>query len=463
MRLRPLHRSPSRIQRWVQDQQKRLSGEPEPEASPESTDEKLATSAAPSGGHPWLAYPDVGAAPSSKLNAEEEDDEASIADSFVVIDEELSNVLRNASVTQVSDPSRDKRPRSLRDPQLGLQRSIDLSPAPETPRKSRSSVVSFGAPSPLRNIALHFSGRKVPASPPPPSAGPQTPSRSSLFQRVAHGRQSAHTHSPSLASSVFTQRPAQETATDLTTPSPSSWKVKRLGMHAHFASSPAVFPDREPAPRLSTSTTRTGSSDATPQPRPSTSSSNTSDALPAPPRPSMSSTRTRASEYFYRAPSDPSTGPQKIMQRERPPSPASFFSSSAPSMWSLPTNATHMCDPPGSTKMLAQDRADTASLLLPLSLRNLNKSPSLIGNPRAKKRKLVISGIPSGDQRRYDQLRRWCESFGELNQITRIPNGDLHVDFRRSEVAETVSTPHDPATPRLILCDRCAACTRGSK
>lgn len=98
-----------------------------------------------------------------------------------------------------------------------------------------------------------------------------------------------------------------------------------------------------------------------------------------------------------------------------------------------------MRDPPGSTKMLAQDRvSDTLPLLLPLSLRG--KSPSLISNPRSKKRKLVVSGIPAGDQRRYERIRQWCESFGELNQITRIPNGDLHVDFRRAEVAETVSS-----------------------
>lgn len=31
-----------------------------------------------------------------------------------------------------------------------------------------------------------------------------------------------------------------------------------------------------------------------------------------------------------------------------------------------------------------------------------------------------------------------AQSFGEVYSITRIPNGDLHVDFRKSEVAETV-------------------------
>ncbi len=33
---------------------------------------------------------------------------------------------------------------------------------------------------------------------------------------------------------------------------------------------------------------------------------------------------------------------------------------------------------------------------------------------------------------------RPLQSFGEVNQITRIANGDLHVDFKSAEVAETV-------------------------
>ena len=100
--LRPLRRSSSRIQRWVQDQQKRLSGEPSPDDSPEATDEKDTPTAAP-GGQPWLAYTDTSGAASTRRNTEEDDDGVSVADSFVVIDEALSNALRNASVTQVSD------------------------------------------------------------------------------------------------------------------------------------------------------------------------------------------------------------------------------------------------------------------------------------------------------------------------------------------------------------------------
>ena len=33
----------------------------------------------------------------------------------------------------------------------------------------------------------------------------------------------------------------------------------------------------------------------------------------------------------------------------------------------------------------------------------------------------------------------FSQKFGELRTITRMPNGDLHVDFKRTEVADTVS------------------------
>jgi hypothetical protein len=55
-----------------------------------------------------------------------------------------------------------------------------------------------------------------------------------------------------------------------------------------------------------------------------------------------------------------------------------------------------------------------------------------------RKKKLIVSGIAKGDQLRLEAVRRWCESFGEVNQITRMPNGDLHIDFRKAEVADTV-------------------------
>jgi hypothetical protein len=64
---------------------------------------------------------------------------------------------------------------------------------------------------------------------------------------------------------------------------------------------------------------------------------------------------------------------------------------------------------------------------------------SSLSSPREKrKKKLVVSGIDVNDARRLEAMKNWCESFGEVTQIVRMPNGDLHIHFRKAEVAETV-------------------------
>lgn len=79
---RPLRRSSSRIQRWVQDQQKRHSTGESAEADSPSA---CATPAAASGCHPWLAYPQLTVSRPPEDNVEAVitlDDE-----SFVVVSE----------------------------------------------------------------------------------------------------------------------------------------------------------------------------------------------------------------------------------------------------------------------------------------------------------------------------------------------------------------------------------------
>ncbi|KAJ2929387.1 hypothetical protein H1R20_g7691, partial [Candolleomyces eurysporus] len=55
-----------------------------------------------------------------------------------------------------------------------------------------------------------------------------------------------------------------------------------------------------------------------------------------------------------------------------------------------------------------------------------------------KKKRLVISGVGVHETRKFEGVKRWCETFGEIRQITRVANGDLHIDFRLAEVADTV-------------------------
>lgn len=64
-------------------------------------------------------------------------------------------------------------------------------------------------------------------------------------------------------------------------------------------------------------------------------------------------------------------------------------------------------------------------------------SLSSIGSQSRKKR-LVVSGIALNDSTRLEGVQKWCESFGEVDQVTRMPNGDLHVNFRKAEVADMV-------------------------
>lgn len=100
-------------------------------------------------------------------------------------------------------------------------------------------------------------------------------------------------------------------------------------------------------------------------------------------------------------------------------------------------------------------------------------SLSSLSNPTrlAKKRKLVVSGIALNDTRRLDAIQKWCrvrgvrylqlvppnifsrhdKSFGEVDQITRMPNGDLHIDFQRAEVADTVRTVLRACAQDLIV------------
>lgn len=138
------------------------------------------------------------------------------------------------------------------------------------------------------------------------------------------------------------------------------------------------------------------------------------------------------------------------------------FAKSSHSLWSLPPSATHINDPPGSTKLVSQPSKST--IRIPFSLKPSGhnppgSTPSLISNGRRKNRRkrLVIGGIPLNDYRRYEAAKRWCEvgffsrprckerssyprsqSFGEIGSIARATNGDILVDFRKSEVADTV-------------------------
>ncbi|KAI0347735.1 hypothetical protein BDW22DRAFT_14445 [Trametopsis cervina] len=413
---RPLRRSSSRIQRWIHDQQKRLSTGSTDDGSETSQDTDVPT-ASGSGqqSHAWLAYPHLTV---PKTPPPRKDDLPKSDESYVFVGEEdvAEEEMRVAAEDAVT--KRAQRARG---------QVVDLTSSPATPRKPRSLAPGFSTPSPLRSFARTISQSRPFSGSPVNSAHEQSPTRggSSIFKRQS--RASLHSRTSTLATALFAQRQVRESASDANTTvsstiSAGNWGIKPPSIMGRFSNASRVSSARPDdltgMPRTSTSSSVTQSSDNA-QARQSTDGTG-------------SGTRSRNSA---------------ALSTVRSHTPSILFHPT-PSLWSLPTDATHLNDPPGSEKMIAHDRIKPGSVRIPLPLK-ASSPPSFgstgtlgLGSKNRKKRKLVVSGIPPGDQRRYDHVRQWCESFGEVNQIARVPNGDLHVDFRRTEVADTVCRLH---------------------
>ena len=231
------------------------------------------------------------------------------------------------------------------------------------------------SPSPLRNLARGITQARSSSGSPTNPLREQSPTPSlSIFKRQS--RVSLQGRSSNLASALFAQRQAHETPSDATTvaSSTSNWGVKPPSVMGHFTT--ASDPSRADMGRM--------------------------------PRPSTSSTLTRSSETTHTRPST-DTDVSGVRSRNgrtpaRSPTPSAVPRSTR-SLWSLPPDASHMNDMPGATKMLAKQ--PSTSVRIPLT-RKPNNSVLSFTRGR-KKRKLVVSGITPGDQRRYDHLRQWCE------------------------------------------------------
>ncbi|PIL31819.1 hypothetical protein GSI_06523 [Ganoderma sinense ZZ0214-1] len=385
-------RSTSRTYRWIEDQQCRL-------AAPETKD--IPFRAAATLEHPYPAFSQI----SSTSLARGQNDNGGHVDGYEVPKLEVREANervptgRDAPVTQ--EGGRPETPSKT-----------------SSPRKSRNLQDIFHAPSPLRNLHLTFASRRHPSAPVTGAQRPHTPeSAASTATFRPHARAASHSRGSSLSTvSPFQQRQQLTARADLsepkpTPPKPSAWKFKQPPVSRPFSPAPDELDDSDngsPPPRSSTSSnvTQSGSSTAY-----------TGASLDAPRKMYFGSIRSHSSTTIF---------------------------STSPSLWSLPTDASHINDPPESTKVLARDREQSSSdgtsmTWKPTPPTNLTNVTSLLTSPRSRrKRKLIISGILPHDDRRFDAVRKWCESFGELNSITRVPNGDLHVDFRKAEVADTV-------------------------
>ncbi|KAK7695341.1 hypothetical protein QCA50_002532 [Cerrena zonata] len=410
-----LRRSSSRIERWIQHQQVLYSATDSLPDTPVSTDPPSDTSNC----HPYLAYPQLNHPSLSRQHKK------SSTDTAVLITEHDGD---NERVIEV-------------------QSSV-VENAPSTPRKSRSRNNNTASENALHtppsrrkfDFTLTQHGRK-------PSGADSVSSSTftSIFQHRAGSGVDARTLTPTKRptylspSSIYSSPSSRVTTPELATPdTPSTgWRNGKSRIRptvlGHFTRT--LFEGQTTADDFSSSSS------------------------PSPPRPSTSSTFTRStasvstaatsygqsSAEAYGSPSSPSKFPGLGTLNSQ--SPTSLFRSS-PSLWSLPTDASHLDDPPYSTKVVARDLSDgRVSTRISQQFQrghsgnglSLGSVSQILASPRRKKkRKLVITGVPVGDKRRTDALLKWCQTFGEVSQITRAQNGDLYIDFKSSEVADTV-------------------------
>lgn len=362
---RPLRRSSSRIQRWVQDQQKRHSaGE-----SAEGTLDAIAAPEAVADGEGWQTAPQV----TVQRPSLDGQDVVMLDETFVLVEGDE----RRSDNAEVSGGRAVTVTRPAGSQPITFQRAplvVDLSTSPPTPRKNRQGAISFTTPQPLRNLTRALQNRRISTSTATTVREP-SPVSSSIFPRPG-----AHSRTSSFTNTIFSQRTRGDTTSEVSelssSPSASTWRFRSAGIMSHFHSASDGMVDELPRPRPSTSSSISRSSE-TAQTRTSLDSLSTSQYRPS----------------------------------KRAHTPSMIFNP-APSLWSLPTDATHFNDHPESTKTIARDREKSGAVRIPLPLRTSPgySAPAILpSQKRKRKRKLVISGIPPGDQRRYEHVRLWCE------------------------------------------------------
>jgi len=325
------------------------------------------------------------------------------------------------------------------------------------PEPSPSKIQS--GPSTFRSFRLSFRPMRAPAvSLSGESSASRNSSRLSLFRSP---RQSSSTtrsigrHNKSSSLSTLNLSPpgisSDSSVQGTASPSPS-WKW-RPSLRGHFSSFSTV------------SQTHAHNSDS----RPSTSSTNTYSSVLTPPTTQQDEDPDFLSTNAINLNSARSRGKSPVHPLFR----NETGTASAPSLWSGPTSVSHTPETSGSTSALVHKESairipfspqNKPTWLTPTSTEDDTRTPventpqvpqivypdatkgstsrvslSSLSSPRDKrKKKLVVSGIGVNEVGKLEAMKKWCESFGEVTQINRMPNGDLHVHFRKAEVAETV-------------------------
>ncbi|KAF8559993.1 hypothetical protein OG21DRAFT_14131 [Imleria badia] len=385
--------------------------------------------------NPYLAYPHLSMA---ALRRSLNDDADSMHD-YVVVDDDIA--LECPPEDSLHDqPSHDSAPTDIATP--------------------RSTIRLINPPQSLRHF--HLSRRSV--SPSPRTTVSRSPSRLSMFHRPSPGDLTSGTsgvpyHSRSTSLQTSLPRHSQLSSA----PCASSWRW-RPSVVGHFSST--SIPDTDA--RISPGNSFTDRSRS----RPSISSSNTCSSITTP------TTMSVHEDGESPVPSTPPSKAPSLFGSLRVLSQAGgmvsqpFFKSDSRSALSpllrpqYPASAPHLPErhtvlpssPKGETTRFSftSKRREYSGGLNQIFIEEPDDSqPHVLfagktGGPRLslsslggstrqiKKKKLVVSGIALNDSRRLDAIQRWCQSFGEVDQITRMPNGDLHINFQKAEVADTV-------------------------
>ncbi|KAF9460119.1 hypothetical protein BDZ94DRAFT_946888 [Collybia nuda] len=425
--LQPRRRRSSLLNKWIQEQQNQIS-EPDAPLPPQDPHVTYIT--------PYLAYPDL------TLERTTVRDDVLTTDGYDLVED-------------------DDIPQDLAYP-------LDLPSTPTTTRSRRTSRL-IQTPSSFRSFNISFKSTSPLRPRPSDSSSPRPSSRLSLFPRsprhstdAVAGRCVPHQHNRSSSLSTLNLTSKNDVSGGGLGPGfPTKWRPSVLG---HFSSS--------------------GTSQSSVAP---------SEMAYTPSRPSISSGDTypsTATDYDF--PGTPLTMNFMDSLRSRSRSQRSVFKtgigiSSSSSVWSqngdIPYSGTH--ERSMSASQIASSSASTLAYRVNPKRIPLGQKPGskLAGSnidydgehdngngiakplkydptrphiayssggthPRVnfttltsrqkKKKKLVVMGVAHEDERKFAGVKRWCESFGEISQITRMPNGDLHVHFRLAEVADTV-------------------------
>ncbi|KAG1757113.1 hypothetical protein EDB19DRAFT_12620 [Suillus lakei] len=425
---RTLRRRSSRLSKWLEELRVDSPTIQQPDISADA--ETVGTEC-----NPYLAYPHLSLATVRRSM----DDASSMHDYVVVNDGDVQEYI------------------PLEEP-VDVKGSHGQSALADTASTSHRSTIWLDTPPSRHQFRL-----SVRSPSPAASSTSRSPSRLSMFQRSSRATSNSEASNPcnhNRSPSLHTSHPVAEARSEerCTHSSPSSWRW-RPSVLGHFVS-------------LSDGDTRSSTRDS-----PGNSS-----------RPSMSSTTTSSS---YATPSTnvmyedgashiPPSTPQKShffgslrsRSQKAVTSSLSLFttttetSSSFPTSFSLPASEPQHSQLPGFPSSLARK---SSTIRLPFSpkskaldsaLPNIfveapdatrprvvytgkSHAPrvslsSIASQSRSSKKKLVIGGIAPNDVKRLEAVQKWCQSFGEVDQITRMPNGDLHVNFHKAEVADTV-------------------------